>query len=337
MVDLVVTRCREDVGWAAPYSHRPGWRLFVYNTCRALPPLCSEAGVVCHRIPNVGYEWHGYLRHLVDRYNELAPTTIFLQGDPLTVSPDIHCLLNSTAAYAPIQVLSWVQKRKTEMPIFSGCTTSHLGACRVYIEPVTTGMRPMLHGDRWLMSACRVAKRFKGNLFQFLFSQLAGDPDLATGRAEQHTRLITSTHVPPRLYRAYGAQFGATRAELRRRPLLFYSRLLAWLTTHNDQMHKAGFLNMWRGYTAKERAIMLEIIWMALLGAERHVAADVCAVCLRFAQTLPKPPRAVGASCSADYFDGAPRVEACNVTGDGWGGPKRLGAKCLVTRNEGEE
>ena len=66
----------------------------------------------CRQVPNAGFEWHGYLRRVVDHYDSLAEQTIFLQGDPLTVSPDIHCLLNQTSAYAPVQVLSWVQQAK---------------------------------------------------------------------------------------------------------------------------------------------------------------------------------------------------------------------------------
>mmetsp|Transcript_9723 Transcript_9723/g.31275 ORF Transcript_9723/g.31275 Transcript_9723/m.31275 type:complete len:365 (+) Transcript_9723:803-1897(+) len=347
--DLVLTRCREDLSWATPYAQRSGWRMFIYNTCsRAkLPRLCSDGGtqrVTCTHLPNVGYEWHGYLRHLIDQYEQLAPTTIFLQGNPLTVSPDIHCLLNASAAHAPIQVLSWVQMSKTKAQLFSSCTSSHIGPCRVYVEPVTTGLRPMLHGDRWLMNACRMAKRFKGHLFQFLFSQLAGDPALASGTADQHVRLMTSTPVPDQIYRAYGSQFSAARAELRRRPRPFYERLLRWLITDHDAMHTAGFLNMWRAYTSKEKAILLELAWMALLGAERHVPADVCSACLPLARSLPRPPGAVGASCIAEYYSGAPRVEECNITGDGWGGRGgacgqhcgRLGASCRVTKNMGE-
>lgn len=343
MVDLVLTRFNEDVGWLTPYLRRPGWRVFLYNTGRHnLPAECGDAVVHCERIANAGYEWHGYLRHLVGRYDELAPTTIFMQGDPFTVSPDIHCLLNATSSYRPIQILSWVQMAKRKMPLFSECTASNIGACRVYVEPVTAGMRPMLHGDRWLHSACRMAKRMKGSLFQFLYSQLGGDPR-ANGPAVDHTGLITSTSVPPRLYRSYGAQFAATRGEFRRKPRAFYERLLLWLTTPHDDMKRAGFLNMWRGYTIKEKAILLEIIWMALLGAERHVPADVCASCLRLARTLPLPADAVGPSCSADYFSGGPRVEACNVTGDGWGGQQpcgnhcgRLDMHCPFTKNDAE-
>jgi hypothetical protein len=40
--------------------------------------------------------------------------------------------------------------------------------------------------------------------------------------------------VPRQLYRAYGAQFAASRPVLRERPSGFYARLLLWLTTRHD-------------------------------------------------------------------------------------------------------
>jgi hypothetical protein len=78
---------------------------------------------------------------------------------------------------------------------------------------------------------------------------------------------------------------------------------------------------------------------MALLGAERFVPRDVCAACLPAARTLPTADDAKGASCDADYHSGAPRVEACNATGDGWGGPpsRRLKYRCPVTKNDDEK
>jgi len=165
--DLVVTRFKEPLDWVEPYLRRPGWRVHVYNTGRAPPPawLCEHSVARCMQIPNAGFEWHGYLRHLVDRHAQLADTTVFMQGDPLTVSPDVHCLLNRTATWAPLQVLSWVQQGKRKMDIFSRCTASNVGGCRVYVAPVTAGLRPMLHGDRWLHRACRMAKRMKGGLY----------------------------------------------------------------------------------------------------------------------------------------------------------------------------
>ena len=340
-VDLVVTRYHEPLRWLDPYFSRPGWRVYIYNTGRRPPPVqvCRRA-TACQQIPNAGFEWHGYLRYITDRYEDLADHVIFMQGDPFTVSPDMHCLLNRTTDFAPVQVLSWVQQAKRRMGLFSRCKASYIGGCRVWIEPVTAALRPMLHGDRWLHRACRMAKRFKGSLFQFLYSQLAGEPLGDTiGPAETHRALITSTEVPPRLYRAYGAQFAAARHVLHERTPAFYKRLLLWLTTPHDDMGRVGFLPIWRAYTTKEKAILIELMWMSLLRAERFVTSDICADCLPTASTLPRPPDAkAGATCDRDYFTGAPRVEACNVTGDGWGGPpsRRLKALCPITRNDNE-
>jgi len=236
-----------------------------------------------------------------------------------------------------------VQQSKRKMELFSRCTVSHLGGCRVWVEPVTSGMRPMLHGDRWLHRACRMAKRMKGGLFQFLVAQLAGSAPLSSGAAAQHTEQIRSQQVPPLLYRAYGSQMGISRAVLRERDKAFYERLLLWLITPHDDMAKVGFLGMWRAYTTKEKAILIELAWMAIFRAERFIRVDVCSECLAIAAALPRPPDAVGASCTADYFTGAPRVEQCNVTGDGWGGRPpcgehcgRLNMRCPMTKNDDE-
>ena len=159
-IDLVVTRYKEPVGWLNAYTGRPEWRVFLYNTGPRLPTgrLCRAASVSCTQVGNAGYEWHGYLRYLIDHYDALPGRTIFLQANPETVSPDITCLLNQTERYLPVQPLSWVQQAKRKMPLFSECQSSFLGGCRVWVEPVTAGLRPMLHGDRWLhRGACACA------------------------------------------------------------------------------------------------------------------------------------------------------------------------------------
>ncbi len=118
-IDVVVTRYREPLRWLEPLLHRAGWHFFVYSTGREpAQTLCAHPSVTCTAIPNAGYEWHGYLRHVLDRYARLADTTIFLQGDPFTVSPDTYCLLNQTEYFAPVQALSWVQQAKKKMELF---------------------------------------------------------------------------------------------------------------------------------------------------------------------------------------------------------------------------
>ena len=54
-------------------------------------------------------------------------------------------------------------------------------------------------------------------------------------------------------------------------------------------MGRAGFLPVWRAYTTKEKAILLELIWMSLFRAERFVQPDVCEACLSVAASLPRP------------------------------------------------
>ena len=126
---------------------------------------------------------------------------------------------------------------------------------------------------------------------------------------------------------------------LRERPVAFYERLLKWLVTYHDEMGRAGFLPIWRAYTTKEKAILMELSWMGLLKAERFIKADVCADCLAVAASIPRPPDAKGgAACDRDFFTAAPKLEACNITGDGWGGPPsfRLKARCPWTKNDDE-
>lgn len=103
-IDLVVTRYKEPLRWLWPYLARPGWNTFIYNTGPSFPRVCSSPAATCKQIDNAGYEWHGYLTHILDRYSSLSHTVIFMQGDPLTVSPDAHCLLNQSSAFAPVQV-----------------------------------------------------------------------------------------------------------------------------------------------------------------------------------------------------------------------------------------
>ena len=63
--------------------------------------------------------------------------------------------------------------------------------------------------------------------------------------------------------------------------------------------------------------------------------------CLSVAASLPRPSDAYagGPRCDRDFFTGAPRVEACNVTGNGHGGPpsQRLKMRCPITKNDDEQ
>lgn len=163
--DLVVTRFRETISWVGPLAR--DWNVYVYLTSTSAPELCSGSRsiIFCAHVTNKGNEWAGYLSHLVHRYDLLARRTAFVQANPFAVSPDLRCLLAARAHWLSVQALSWVQQGKVRNPVF-GCNASFVRGCRVWVDPVNSGFRPLLHGDRWLVRA--------------IGSHLQGDPPILT-------------------------------------------------------------------------------------------------------------------------------------------------------------
>ena len=53
---------------------------------------------------NAGYEWHGYLRYLIDHYDALPSRTIFLQANPETAPPSVGASRPGAAAHAPSSI-----------------------------------------------------------------------------------------------------------------------------------------------------------------------------------------------------------------------------------------
>ena len=62
---MVVAKYKEDVSWTKSVKHK----ITIYDKD--------------DDIPNVGREAHTYLWHIVNQYDNLADTTLFVQGDPL--------------------------------------------------------------------------------------------------------------------------------------------------------------------------------------------------------------------------------------------------------------
>ncbi len=71
-IELVVARYLEDLAWLRNIP--PQIRATIYDK--------SPSG----NLPNVGREAHTYLGHIIARYDDLAPTTVFCQGKPFD-----HC------------------------------------------------------------------------------------------------------------------------------------------------------------------------------------------------------------------------------------------------------
>ena len=70
MVETVVARYKENVDWTINIP-----KATIYNKFWT-PDL-----------PNMGKEAHTYLSHIVGNYNDLAKTTVFVQGDPFPHLP----------------------------------------------------------------------------------------------------------------------------------------------------------------------------------------------------------------------------------------------------------
>ena len=97
-VELVIARHEEDLRWVrrVPASIR----ITIYNkgTTLALPlEIVRREGFSVNALPNLGREAHTYLTHLSERYEEVAPVTIFCQGHPFDHAPDFHTRLRGVS------------------------------------------------------------------------------------------------------------------------------------------------------------------------------------------------------------------------------------------------
>ena len=97
-VELVIARHEEDLRWVrrVPASIR----ITIYNkgTTLALPlEIARREGFSVNALPNLGREAHTYLTHLSERYEEVAPVTIFCQGHPFDHAPDFHARLRGVS------------------------------------------------------------------------------------------------------------------------------------------------------------------------------------------------------------------------------------------------
>ncbi len=98
-IELVVARFEEDLRWIrrVPKSVR----VTIYNkgVSPAMPPgFPKRDGMEVIPLSNEGREAGTYLRHLVGRYDSLAPITVFCQGHPFDHAPDFHDCLQTLAS-----------------------------------------------------------------------------------------------------------------------------------------------------------------------------------------------------------------------------------------------
>lgn len=99
LLELVIARHEEDLRWIRRIPKEI--RIIVYNKGRtpALPGGFPErSGLTVASLTNVGREAHTYLTHLLYRYENPAPLTVFCQGHPFDHAPDFHERLRMLAS-----------------------------------------------------------------------------------------------------------------------------------------------------------------------------------------------------------------------------------------------
>ena len=90
---------REDLSWLRNVP--AAWQITIYDKSgEAKAPPLPRAALVS--LPNVGREAHTYLHHIVTRYDDLAPRTVFCQGKPFDHAFDFHATLRRMAAQKEI-------------------------------------------------------------------------------------------------------------------------------------------------------------------------------------------------------------------------------------------
>lgn len=73
-MELIVARYQENLAWLKRVPRE--FRITIYDK----HPSAPWPGSI--RLPNIGREAHTYFHHIVERYDSLAPLTVFCQGKP---------------------------------------------------------------------------------------------------------------------------------------------------------------------------------------------------------------------------------------------------------------
>lgn len=98
--ELVVARYTESLNWLRRVPR--AFRVTVYDKSDA-----PEENAL--PLPNIGREAHTYLHHIVQRYDDLAPLTVFCQGKPFDHAYDFHKTLRGLAeGTITVEAFTWL-------------------------------------------------------------------------------------------------------------------------------------------------------------------------------------------------------------------------------------
>ena len=99
-LELVVARYTESLNWLRRVPRT--FRVTVYDKSGA-----PEDNAI--PLPNIGREAHTYLHHIVQRYEDLAPLTVFCQGKPFDHAYDFHKTLRGLAeGTITVEAFTWL-------------------------------------------------------------------------------------------------------------------------------------------------------------------------------------------------------------------------------------
>lgn len=82
-IDLVIARYNEDLNWLNDYADKKFNKIYVYNkgNTDVVCPLKPVVGdVIYKKLPNVGRCDHSYIHHIIENYNNLGDSTLFIKG-----------------------------------------------------------------------------------------------------------------------------------------------------------------------------------------------------------------------------------------------------------------
>lgn len=85
-LEVVVARYNEDVAWLGKLNNVV---VTIYNK--------GAADIDAIPLPNQGREAHTYLHHIIERWDDLAPVTVFTQGNPIDHCPNFTTVVQMMA------------------------------------------------------------------------------------------------------------------------------------------------------------------------------------------------------------------------------------------------
>ena len=245
---LVVAAYREDLAWLKDVA----CDVLVYHKGAAFPQ-----GVPCVPLANTQRETGTMLTHIVTRWDQLAPLTIFCQGNPFDHSPN-----------------------------FLGRLTLP------YDRPTSLTTRYQPHApDAWIKARDRV-ERHHGCEIRYGDASIQAHPGIPAWFDPRAWDYLFTAPMPKPLWFGYGATWAVPRASILARPRAFYSHLLEVCDSGaSGQSHTEPPVNpwsmeaLWRYIWADPAEFPHRVHWIC-----RHrtpIAGCACHHCDRFRRKAP--------------------------------------------------